>query len=247
MTTKTLSKPRKVRSVANGVVRGPTEIITEAQSIRIPPAAWTLDGFREWTKAPEFPQRGRISFLGGEIIVDMSPEELINHNQVKVEVGRVTGNINVQEDRGLLFGDRTSVTNKAADLSTEPDGTFVTWEAIESGRVRLVPRKGDEGEYMEVEGSPDWLLEIVSKYSVRKDTQLLQKKYHRAKVGEYWLIDARGRKIRFSILLYTPTGFKPAPVRNGWQHSRVFGRSFRLERKRDRMRLWQYRLHVKPE
>jgi hypothetical protein len=75
----------------------------------------------------------------------------------------------------------------------------------------------------------------------------LREKYHRANVSEYWLIDARGPKIDFQILLHEPTGYVPAPKRAGWQLSRVFGRSFRLTRRRDRLGSWEYTLHVKPE
>ncbi|MFQ5929788.1 MAG: hypothetical protein ACE5MK_08810, partial [Acidobacteriota bacterium] len=48
--------------------------------------------------------------------------------------------------------------NVEADLSTEPDGLFVSFEAIQSGRVRLVEGAG-EG-YIELEGSPEMVLEV---------------------------------------------------------------------------------------
>ena len=59
------------------------------------------------------------------------------------------------------------------------------------------------------------------------------------------MIDARGPEVLFPILLWRKAGYVPAPVRDGWQRSRVFGRSFRLTRKRDRRGAWRYRLLVK--
>ncbi len=222
------------------------EFIMGEQAICIPEAAWNLAGFRRWATSDDFPDCGRISFIAGEIIVDMSPEELSTHSVVKVEVARVIANLNMRHDWGMFFGDGTLLSNTTAELSTEPDGTFVTYESIRAGRVRLVPR-GEPDRYMEVEGTPDWVLEILSKYSVRKDTKRLMEKYHRAEIPEYWLIDGLGKKLKFTILLHHSTGYEPVPVRNGWQRSRVFARDFRLERKKNRVGFWQYTLHVRPE
>ena len=44
-------------------------------AIRIPARAATLAGFRAWALSDEFPERGRFSFINGELFVDMSPEE----------------------------------------------------------------------------------------------------------------------------------------------------------------------------
>jgi Uma2 family endonuclease len=214
-------------------------------AVRIPATASTLAGFREWAVSPEFPREGRISFIGGEIFIDMSPEELETHNRLKAEIGRVVGNVNVEDSRGLLYADRTLLTHVGADLSTEPDGLFVAWESLESGRIRQVPRRDDPDEYMELEGSADWVLEIVSKYSVQKDTQDLRRKYHRAGVCEYWLIDARGEEIDFQILIRGKRGFQKAASRGGWQRSVVFERYFRLERRRHPLGPWIYTLRVK--
>jgi Uma2 family endonuclease len=217
-----------------------------ASEIVLPTSAHTLAGFRAWAKSDDFPERGRICFLDGEIFIDMSPEELETHAKVKAETMRVVLNLNKKDGRGVFYGDGVLVTNVEANLSTEPDGTFILWESLETGRVRLVPREGREGEYIEVEGSPDWMLEIVSNSSVRKDTQRLRERYHRANVREYWLIDARGDDINFQILVRGETDFVARPSRGGWQTSVVFNRRFRLVRQRGRMNLWEYTLQVKP-
>ncbi len=111
----------------------------------------------------------------------------------------------------------------------------------------MVPRKGAEHLYRELEEVPDWGLEIVSDHSVRKDTVFLREAYHRAGVPEYWLIDARGEDQSFQILLRRKTGYAASPIRDGWQRSKVFERSFRLERVLDEFGLWEYTLHVHEE
>jgi Uma2 family endonuclease len=210
--------------------------------VRIPASATTLEGFREWAKSDEFPQRGRISFLDREIFIDMSAEEYQTHGQLKSEVGRVILNRNKNNPTGLFFPDRTLLTNEEAGLSTEPDGAFVKWKSIDSGKVRLVPRVEGTDRYNELFGAPDWVMEIISDSSVRKDTIRLRDTYYRAGITEYWLIDARGEEIDFQILVRGKDGFVSVPKKRGWQRSRVFGASFRLTRRRDRRSFYQYDL-----
>src|SRR5690606_19683273 len=147
-------------------------------------------------------------YINGEILLDMSPEELETHNKVKVEVSRSLGNLVLDLDLGEFYGDGTLVTNVVAGLSTEPDGTYVSWEGFEAGRVRLIPRKDRPGQYVEMEGTPDWVLEVVSRSSVQKDTRLLREAYHAAGIPEYWLIDARyENEIDFQVLRRRRDGY----------------------------------------
>jgi Uma2 family endonuclease len=217
-------------------------IILEEQGLCIPASALSLGGFRTWAKSDDFPERGRISFIYPEIFVDMSPEELQSHGKVKLAITVSIGALVEKHDLGEFYPDRTLVTNEEAGLSTEPDGTFVTWEALESGRVQLIPREGEPEQFLEVQGTPDWVMEIISNTSVRKDTRRLREAYHRAGVREYWLIDARGEQIRFDILRHTPEGYVTAPGRGGWQRSAIFGRQFRLQRRQGRLGLFRYTL-----
>jgi len=108
-----------------------------------------------------------------------------------------------------------------------------------------VPKPDKEGRYREVEGTPDWVLEVISDSSVEKDTEKLREAYHRAGIPEYWLIDARGDGIDFQILYHGENGYEAAPRQKDWQQSSVFGRSFRLERQQDELGLWEYTLHVR--
>lgn len=90
-------------------------------------------------------------------------------------------------------------------------------------------------------GSPDWILEIVSKGSVRKGTNRLRGQYYRADVSEYWLIDAWGEEIDFQILVRGETDFVPSEGTGGWQWSPLFQRYFRLTWRRNRLGRWEVR------
>jgi Uma2 family endonuclease len=217
-----------------------------AWHLNLPTRAFTFQGFGKWVWSPSFPRRGRIKLIGAEIIIDMSPEELETHNLVKTEVVSALAALNRKLDLGKLYSDGSLLRNEATGLSTEPDGMFVSWQAIESGRVRLLPHRRRRGRVREIEGAPDMVLEVISESSVRDDTVELRREYHRAGIREYWLIDARGEEIAFQVLQHRRTGYAAARHRGGWVHSKVFGRGFRLERRPDRMGYWQYTLRVEP-
>ena len=215
------------------------------QPVQIPTSAATLEGFRAWAQSDEFPQRGRISFINQEIVIDMSPEELEKHNKVKKEISRVLETLIRDLDLGTLYPDGAAVTHEGVELSTEPDATFVSWNALETGRVRLLPRAGHPDEFVELEGSPDWVLEVVSRSSLKKDSELLRTQYHAAGIREYWLVNALDEEIDFQILLHASDGYVAATRQDGWHPSTVFGHSFRLTRSPDRLGYWRYTLDVR--
>lgn len=211
----------------------------------IPPSAWTLAGFRAWYASTEFPEGGRISFLAGEIVVEMGHERLSSHVSLKGELTRALIALALELNVGQFLTDGTRLVSEAADLSNEPDGCYLTWDAVRSGRV-VLRRSADGADVTEVVGAPDMVMELVSPSSVAKDTARLPGLYHRAGIPEYWLIDARGEEVRFTILRHTPDGYEPVPAADSWLPSAVFGRRFRLDRVRNPIELWQYTLHVAP-
>lgn len=221
-------------------------LILNKEEIKVPASAFTLSGFRAWARSDDFPEQGRISFIDQEVVIDMVWEEIQSHAAVKGEVSNGIYNLNRQMDLGLLYLDGVRVSNDEAGVSNVPDAVFVSWETLDSERARFVARENQPQRLRELEGTPDWVLEIISDSSVRKDTCQLRESYHRAGIPEYWLIDARGEEIEFQILLHRPEGHEAAPRRGNWQRSDVFGRKFRLDRKRGRRDLWQYALQVKP-
>jgi len=94
---------------------------------------------------------------------------------------------------------------------------------LDSGRVRLV--ENQNGLQLELEGTPDMTLEIVSKNSTTKDYEKLRQLYWEAGVQEYWLVDARGDRLDFDILKYTAKGYVATRKQAGWVKSTVFGNS----------------------
>src|SRR5262249_48887709 len=131
---------------------------------------WIVDhaSYRHWATSDDFPNTGWISYLDGLIWVDLNMERVI-HNQIKTQIGAVLALLVQSLALGHIFADRMLITNRKARLSTEPDGLFVSYESIRSGSVLL--KKGDNT--VELEGSPDMALEVVSASSVEKDTEHL--------------------------------------------------------------------------
>jgi Uma2 family endonuclease len=214
----------------------------EDREIAVPSSALDHAGFRAWVTSPEFPDGLRATFVDREVLLDMSPEALDTHNQVKRAVTRAIDNIVIAEELGELYVDGMLITNRAAALSTEPDLAFATWETLELGRLRRVPR-AKKADCVELEGTPDLVVEIVSDTSVRKDTVLLRDAYAKAGVQEYWLIDARGATLSFEILALAGRGGHPTRTRpKRSQLSAVLGRRFSLRRKRSRSGGWAYDL-----
>jgi Uma2 family endonuclease len=211
--------------------------------VTVPESARTLDGFRQWATSDEFPETGQISYLAGELFIDMSPEAFYSHNQLKTEITAVLQPLVKQRKLGKLCADRLLITNDAANLSTEPDATFLSNARLRSGEVRLIPRPNDR-EGIEMRGSPDWVLEIVSDTSVRKDTVKLLKLYYQANVREYWLVDARGESLEFTIYRRGRAAFEPVPAVRGWLPSDVFARRFQLIREADAFGGWEFTLKV---
>ncbi len=211
-----------------------TTILLEEQ-IEIPANLDSLAAFRAWATSDDFPERGRIDFLGGRIEVDMSPEDLYCHGTLKVElVGAFRGRVKA-DSLGSLFTDSTRVSCPAAGVSAEPDLVFVSEESLDAGRVRPIAKStGEPDRYVELEGPPDLIVEIVSDASVRKDTERLPLAYYAAGVSEYWLVDARGKDLIFLIHRRGPAAYEPVEAdADGYQHSAVFERRYRLDRGRN--------------
>jgi Uma2 family endonuclease len=211
----------------------------------VPARAKTHAGFREWLIEEWGDRPGRICYLDGDLFIDMSPDEIETHNKIKTEISSALVVLNKRLKRGTFFSDGTLVTNRKAHLSTVPDGTFVLWETRQSGRVKLKERKRYPGEFVELIGSPDWVLEIVSRTSLSKDTQNLPPLYHKAEISEYWLVSALSGEIDFQVFRWREDGYRRAAAKDGWQRSVVFGCWFRLTRRKDRLGEWEYTLELR--
>ncbi len=207
----------------------------------------SLAEFRAWALSDDFPERGRIDYIGGRIEVDMSPENVFFHGSIKTEIVGELRDV-VRSVGGYLFSDCTRVSSPDADLSAEPDIVYLSDETIDSGRIRLVPSAGGEPDsFMELEGVPDLVVEIVSDSSVAKDTKRLPTAYWRAGIAEYWLIDVRGERMFFRIHTRGADGYEPVSTDGEkFQRSEVFDRRFHLDRRRNARGRWVFDLQSRP-
>ena len=114
---------------------------------------------------------------------------------------------------------------------------------MQTGRLRLVP--GKNAGYMQLEGTPDAVLEILSDSSEKKDLVRLRDLYWKAQIPEYWLVDARKETVKFDILCHAEDGYQTTSSEDGWLRSNILGQSFRIERGIDPLGLAQFVVQVK--
>jgi len=221
--------------------------VRELPAVHIPPAAFTLHGFRQWANSPDYPERGRISYIQGEIEVDMNADELRDHNPIKVALVSALQNIIDAEDLGVVLLDGARLVNEEGDIGNEPDLVFAKWETIEAGLVKYVESEDGSGRCTELDGTPDLVVEVVSKHSVHKDTRLLPVAYFEGGIPEYWLIAPADDGVNFQLLTRGEEEYEPVvPGADGYTYSPVFERSFKLTRELNRIGKYRYRLHCRP-
>lgn len=196
--------------------------------LHVPQGITSLNAFRRWVHTDEsIPEKLAVHFLRGEVWVDFHMENAFTHNLVKTALYAALWPICVPV--GFVFSDGMLLTNDDANLGTEPDGIFVSFESLQSGRVEFV--SGAKGENTELVGTPDLVIEVVSPSSEDKDTEWLMSAYHNAGIPEYWLIDAREEDdIRFDIYKHAAKGYTATRKSGGWVKSAVLGKQFRLTR-----------------
>lgn len=218
-------------------------VFTEVGEIEIPIWVTDLNSFRRWVHSLDVPEDARVYWIGGEVWVDMSNEQIFSHVDVKGAIFRALAELADAADLGRVFTDGVLYTNEDADIGVDPDAIFISHESRAAGRVTFV--RGKKGGHVEVQGTPDMVLEVVSRRSVTKDNQILFEGYWRAGIPEYWLVDARKSPARFDIYRHTADGYVAARRRDGWLKSAVFGKQFRFVESKDRFGDPAYTLEVK--
>jgi len=217
-----------------------------APLVSIPTSATTLAGFRRWALSGDFPERGQITFVAGGLIVDMSPESFEKHSDIKTEISRVLSNLVREQNVGRLHIDGVLITNVPAGVSNEPDILYLAKETVLSGRAKLTPVvELSQQSSKEVVGSVDWVLEIVSPSSVKKDKVLLREAYFQAGIGEYWIVDVLGDSIEFQLLVPGEGEYVAAEPVEDWYRSPTFDREFCLAREKEEDGYWLYTLHMR--
>jgi Uma2 family endonuclease len=200
-----------------------------------------LEAFRNWVRSDECPEIGRFAFLDGVLWVDLSMEQFYTHGGVKTEVTRVLSNLIRDGALGLYRSDAMLLSHHGVGLSTVPDGLFVSYASLQSGRVQRIPNARNVGA-IELEGVPELVLEVVSDTSVEKDTVTLPPLYHAAGIDEFWRIDARGELV-FEILRWRSPGYESMRLPDGWWRSELFRRDFQFTQTTDPLGDPLYTLH----
>lgn len=249
-TTSLLRKARQAaasrranRAVAAVVPSLPVRLLF-ADELEIP-SIRNLAEFREWACSDEFPDKGRIDYIDGTIEVDAMTEEAMSHGSPKSELARVILNRVRALRLGQAYLDCMRVSCPAVELSVEPDIVVVSHAAISSGTVRMVPAtSGPPRRYIELDGPPDLVVEVLSDSSLTKDSRRLFQKYFEAGVLEYWIVDARGDDLLFQIHRRGKQGFvRVARDQPGFQKSQVLQARYLFEREDDQNDTWFYTLH----
>lgn len=216
-------------------------VVLNAGTVHVPDdVPDSLAAFREWAGNNDLPEKTRVDFYKGEVWVDMSQEQVFSHGLLKTRIATAIDTLIQAEDLGYYWCNGVLVTNEGADLSGNPDGTFVSYDSLSAGRVTLT----EEG-YVELVGTADMVLEVVSPSSTTKDAVTLRQAYWEAGIPEYWLVDARGDRLDFRIFKHGPKGYTETRKQGGWVKSSVFGKSFRLVRGTDRSNNPRFTLEVK--
>ena len=167
--------------------------------------------------------------------------ETLLHNQLKHLFSVILGGLLLKRPVGIYCGDRMRLVNFPADISCEPEGMYISHRSRRNERVTW--EQGAES--LEVIGSPDMVLEVVSSHSIQKDTVVLRELYSRAEIPEYWLVNPLHGQLTLDILRNTSEGYLPVPKVAGWTRSSVFRKSFRIAPAKIGNELPKFRLLVK--
>ncbi len=205
-------------------------VVTQTHGqIEIPVWVNDLASFRKWVHSGVLPEKLPVHFINGQVWVDFSMEELNSHNRVKTALGITLARLIEEGDFGVYISDGMRYTSEDGDFSTEMDAAFVSHATLAAKRVWF--EAGKRGKATEMVGTPDLVIEIISRTSVQKDAEWLFSHYWYAGVPEYWFIDARGAEIEFEIFKRMAKGFTAVRKTDGWAKSASLGKEFRLTRK----------------
>ncbi|MFL5331199.1 MAG: Uma2 family endonuclease [Gemmataceae bacterium] len=202
-----------------------THLETIAGTIDVPGGIADLATFRTWINSSSYPNDLRIDFIKNSLWLDASMEELLSHNQMKMSMYHTLIHLVVSESLGMFLPDGMRISHPSSGLSVEPDAAFVSFDALQTGRVRKCV--GPNG-IMELEGSPEMVLEVVSRSSRKKDYEQLPELYAASGVQEFWRVDVR-TDVSFEILHLVGSHYNSASSDSeGYVKSNVYGRFFRI-------------------
>ena len=127
----------------------------------------------------------RREFLQGELIVPPAPEP--SHQDAAFRIAYAVQTHLLQNPVGRIYLAPLDVV--IAGEASQPDFIFVA-----SDQLKIIKDK-------RIEGSPKWLVEIVSPTSHKRDFETKKILYLENGVQEYWVVSPEGRV----IWVFTPT------------------------------------------
>lgn len=203
----------------------PTVQATLADDTRIEIPGWISDNasFLRWAESDDAPEKGKIGYHNGIVWIGQPMEQLF-HNEIKAAVAAAIMVWARQHGLGKFITDGMLYSHLESEFTTVPDGIFVKKESIDDEQVVL--DKGKRSTKMT--GSPDIVVEVVSRSSAKKDLIELRDLYHQAGIREYWLIDSRKDEPELVILEWTKRRYRTVTSQAGWVKSKVLGGSFRV-------------------
>lgn len=148
--------------------------------------AMSQEAFAEWVERHEPLGVGRYELLNGRVV--MTPPARYPHGGIEVRFVRVIGE---HAGDGLVFGSSQGFALPSGD-TVEPDVALVSRARWEAGPKPAV------GEFIRI--VPDLVVEVLSPSTASRDRGEKKAIYERNGVGEYWLVDTRGRRVTRFVL-----------------------------------------------
>ncbi len=129
-----------------------------------------------------FPDDGlRRELLDGEVYVTRTPN--IRHQRVVTNLAFRVGRYLHDNPLGeVLVAPVDVIFSENADV-TEPDILYVSNE-----RASIISERG-------LEGAPDWLIEVTSPSTRKRDFTLKRKRYQKYGVRLYWIVDLEAEMV----------------------------------------------------
>jgi Uma2 family endonuclease len=204
-------------------------MILYVQDEKLEVPVWVIDhsSFLEWIRSGAVPESLRVGYINGHVWIDTMTERAYAHNRLKAWITAILLPLIEDNNLGAFYTDGMLFTCIEENFSTVPDGIFASRRTIDSGGIQLTGGKGGHKD-TELIGTPDLMIEVVSDNSEDKDMDWLKSKYWDAGIREYWLVDGRQERMKFTIYRHRPQGFVAVRKIEGWTRSEVLERSFRF-------------------
>lgn len=212
--------------------------------INIPDWIDSHDAYLRWLKTADIPDDIPVGFVNNRVWIEPMPERAFSHNRIKTAVAETLGPLIRGQKLGVYFGDGMLFTSKEFKFTTAPDGMFVSKATADAGRVWLTGAKEGE-EDTQLLGAPDLVVEVICDGSEFKDSEWLMARYWNTGVIEYWVIDGRNKRVRFTIHSRGPKGFVAVRKSGGWVRSSVLGKQFRFSPSEKMLGKLDYQLDVR--